>query len=54
VEQLRAAIDSGRTEDKVAVMDPAAAPLGSDAEAAAPHDELGLKTARNQTKRKPD
>lgn len=34
VEQLRAAIDSGRTGDKIPVADPAAAPLGADEEAA--------------------
>lgn len=34
VEQLRDDIDSGRTGDKVPVADPAAAPLGSDDEAA--------------------
>lgn len=34
VEQLRADIDSGRTGDKVAYPDPAAAPLGADDEAA--------------------
>lgn len=33
-DQLRDDIDSGRTRDKVAHPDPAAAPLGSDAEAA--------------------
>lgn len=32
-EQLRADIDSGKTRDKVAFPDPAAAPLGTDAEA---------------------
>lgn len=32
-DQLRSDIDSGRTHDKVAKSDPAAAPLGSDAEA---------------------
>ena len=32
--QLRADIDSGRTGDKVAAGDPAAAPLGTDEEAA--------------------
>lgn len=32
-EQLRADIDAGRTGDKVAFPDPAAAPLGTDAEA---------------------
>jgi hypothetical protein len=34
VEQLRGDIDSGATGDKVPVLDPAAAPLGTDAEAA--------------------
>lgn len=34
VEQLRRDIDSGLTGDKVAVLDPAAAPLGADEEAA--------------------
>ena len=33
-ERLRADIDSGRTGDKVAASDPAAAPLGTDDEAA--------------------
>ena len=33
VDQLRAAIDSGKTGDKVAAFDPAAAPLGTDDEA---------------------
>jgi hypothetical protein len=33
VDQLRAAIDSGKTGDKVAASDPAAAPLGTDDEA---------------------
>ena len=46
VEQVRGAIDSGRTSDKVAALDPAAAPLGSDAETSQPHDEAGLRTAR--------
>jgi hypothetical protein len=45
-EELRAAIDSGKTGDKVALTDPAAAPLGSDDEAADLHDEQGLATAR--------
>ena len=31
--QLRAAIDSGATRDKIAYPDPAASPLGTDAEA---------------------
>jgi hypothetical protein len=34
VDQLRHAIDSGATGEKVAFPDPAAAPLGTDAEAA--------------------
>jgi hypothetical protein len=33
VDQLRAAIDSGKTGDKVAASDPATAPLGTDDEA---------------------
>jgi len=33
-DMLRAEIDAGRTRDKVAVSDPAAAPLGTDDEAA--------------------
>ena len=31
--QLKAAIDAGRTGDKAAALDPAAAPLGTDEEA---------------------
>jgi hypothetical protein len=34
VDQLRADIDSGKTGDKIPFPDPAAAPLGTDAEAA--------------------
>ena len=34
VEQLRSAIDGGRTGDKIAFPDPAAVPLGGDEEAA--------------------
>jgi hypothetical protein len=34
VDRLRADIDAGRTRDKVAASDPAAAPLGADEEAA--------------------
>lgn len=34
VDRLRADIDAGRTGDKVAASDPAAAPLGADEEAA--------------------
>jgi hypothetical protein len=51
VEQLRGQIDSGRTADKVAVLDPAAAPLGSDDEAAELHDEIGLALARRRSER---
>jgi hypothetical protein len=50
-EQLRGAIDSGKTGDKIAMTDPAAAPLGSDDEAAEGHDEEGLATARRQSMR---
>ena len=50
-EELRGAIDSGKTSDKIAMTDPAAAPLGSDDEAADLHDEEGLATARRQSHR---
>ena len=40
-ERLRHRIDLGKTHDKVG------APLGTDAEAGAGHDEQGLRTARN-------
>jgi hypothetical protein len=50
-EQTRAEIDSGKTGDKIAMTDPAAAPLGSDAEAGQAHDEEGLATARRQSSR---
>jgi hypothetical protein len=52
VEQLRRAIDSGETRDKIAVTDPAAAPLGSDDEAAELHDEQGLAVARQHTRKR--
>jgi len=39
-------IDSGKTGDKVAVVDPAMAPLGTDNEAGQGHDEEGLAIAR--------
>ena len=45
-EQVRGAINSGHTGDKVAMNDPAASPLGSDDEASDTHDEDGLRTAR--------
>lgn len=50
-ERLRASIDSGRTGDKVAMTDPAMAPLGSDDEAGDLHDEKGLATARQAGRR---
>jgi len=53
-EQVRGAINSGHTGDKVAMNDPAAAPLGSDAEASDSHDEGGLRTAREAAQKPPD
>jgi hypothetical protein len=50
--KVRAKIDSGKTGDKIKVSDPAASPLGTDAEAGSPHDEEGLKIAR-EASRKP-
>jgi hypothetical protein len=50
-EQLRRAIDSGKTGDKIAMTDPAMAPLGSDDEAGDLHDEKGLETARRASRR---
>jgi hypothetical protein len=44
-EQLRADIDSGRTGDKVPGLDPAAAPLGTDEEAAGTPVRGGAVTA---------
>jgi hypothetical protein len=52
-DQLRARIDSGRTGDKVNVSDPAACPLGTDAESGSPHDEEGLRVAREAGQRSP-
>jgi len=47
--QLRADIDSGKTGDKVAWPDPAAAPLGTDEEAAGtPISSEAVATARAQ------
>lgn len=46
IEQLRAAIDRGEQGDKVALSDPAAAPLGADDEAAGhppTRQEMGLE-----------
>jgi hypothetical protein len=51
-EQLRHDIDSGRTGDKVAVSDPAAAPLGTDEEAAGtPVDPAIISKAREVERR---
>jgi hypothetical protein len=50
-EQLRRAIDSGATGAKIAMTDPAAAPLGSDEEASQEHDKLGLAAARQSGRR---
>ena len=48
VEQLRDDIDSGRTCDKVVAPDPAAAPLGSDEEAAGtPPSPAAIALARS-------
>ena len=54
-DMLRRDIDSGKTGDKVGFPDPAAAPLGTDAEAGgngATREEL--KTARQQERKRPD
>jgi succinate dehydrogenase / fumarate reductase cytochrome b subunit len=48
-QELKGAIDSGRTGDKVAFPDPAAAPLGTDDEAAGtPNTPLQVATAMRQ------
>jgi hypothetical protein len=53
VEKLRADIDSGRTRDKVASSDPAAAPLGTDEEAAGtPISPAAVEIARHQEVRR--
>ena len=41
-------IDTGPTHDKVKAFDPAMSPLGTDEEAASPHDEEGLKKPRER------
>lgn len=64
-ERLRAAIDQGKTADKVAVSDPAAAPLGTDDEAGghppsagevelALHQETAPRIASAAAARRPD
>ncbi len=52
--RLRADIDSGRTGDKVPASDPAAAPLGTDAEAGGnPMDPGELREARRNERKGP-
>jgi hypothetical protein len=52
--QLRKAIDSGETGDKIAADDPAAAPLGTGDEAAGnPPSKAELRTAVRQEVRQP-
>jgi hypothetical protein len=49
----RGKTDSGRIEDKVKAFDPAMSPLGTDEEAASPHDEEGLRVAREASRKSP-
>ena len=53
-EQLRADIDSGRTHDKVAHSDPAAAPLGTDEEAAGTSADPTLVSIERQRESLPE
>ena len=54
VDLLRADIDSGRAGDKVDVVDPAAAPLGTDAEAGGdPPTRAERAVAARQVRRRP-
>jgi hypothetical protein len=55
-DQLRNDIDSGRTNDKVAARDPAAAPLGADDEAAGtPPSQEAIAMARShEISKEPD
>jgi hypothetical protein len=46
-------IDTGRTDGKVKTFDPAMSPLGTDEEAASPHDEEGLRVAREASRKVP-
>lgn len=49
VDRLRSDIDRGRARDKVAAFDPAAAPLGTDAEAAGmPPDRAAVAAAERE------
>jgi hypothetical protein len=53
--QLKEDIDSGRTRDKVAVFDPAAAPLGTDEEAAGtPTPGWAIEAERRRRAGNPD
>jgi hypothetical protein len=45
-DRLRSDVDRGRADDKVAVSDPALAPLGTDEEAAGAPSELAFRQAR--------
>jgi len=53
--QLRGAIDRGETRDKVRALDPAAAPLGTDDEAAGhgPAEEIVASTLTRELRRSP-
>lgn len=50
--QLKDDIDSGRTEDKVAFPDPAAAPLGTDEEAGGMQNARRLETKATTRKKR--
>lgn len=52
-DQERARIDSGQTRDKVAFPDPAAAPLGTDAEAGGAPARRGAVALNQQTVERP-
>jgi hypothetical protein len=52
-ERTREKIDSGQTGDKVKAFDPAMSPMGTDEEAGSPHDEDGLRIAREAGQRPP-
>lgn len=54
VDRLRHEIDQGQASDKVAGIDPAAAPLGTDAEAAGvPPSDAEIRMARDAEIRQP-
>jgi hypothetical protein len=52
-DRARDKIDAGKTGDKVKAFDPAMSPLGTDEEAGRPHDEDGLRIAREAGSRPP-